>query len=140
MIAAYFLTLSCKDQPGIVTRVTAELYSYRANIIEAAQFEDAQTGRFFMRVVFTLEGSVDGLIDSFSAVARRYGLDWAIRPRDLRRKVLLLASKFDHCLVDRARLMAIWAAFPSTICRSPATRSRSRRRRSRRSSIRPAPT
>ena len=102
MTDAYILTLSCPDQPGIVARVTAELYSYRANIVQAAQFEDSETGRFFMRVVFTLPPAVEAetVIDTFTPVARHFGMDWAIRPRDHRRKVLLLASKFDHCLVD----------------------------------------
>jgi formyltetrahydrofolate deformylase len=102
MTAAYVLTLSCPDQPGIVTRVTAELYSYRANIVEAAQFEDGETGSFFMRVVFTLPADVraETVLDTFGPVARHYDMQWAIRSRDQRRKVLLLASKFDHCLVD----------------------------------------
>jgi formyltetrahydrofolate deformylase len=102
MTSTHILTLACPDRPGIVTRVTAELYSYRANIIEAAQFEDGETGKFFMRVVFTLppDSEAATVIDSFGPVARQYGMEWAIRPRDTRRKVLLLASKFDHCLVD----------------------------------------
>ena len=102
MTTAHVLTLSCPDQPGIVTRVTAELYSYRANIVEAAQFEDADTDRFFMRVVFTIPDGIDlaRVIDTFEPVGRLYGMAWAIRPRDHRQRVLLLASKFDHCLVD----------------------------------------
>ena len=102
MTAAYVLTLSCPDTPGIVSRVTTELYSNRGNIVEAAQFEDAQTGGFFMRIVFTLPpgAEVATLIDTFGLVARHYDMRWAIRARDRRRKVLLLASKFDHCLVD----------------------------------------
>jgi formyltetrahydrofolate deformylase len=102
MSAAYILTLSCVDRPGIVTRVTAELYSYRANIVEAAQFEDGDTNTFFMRVVFTLPADValDTVAGSFLPVARQFGMSWAARAQDHRRKVLLLASKFDHCLVD----------------------------------------
>jgi len=102
MTIAYVLTLSCPDQPGIVARVTAELYGHRANIIEAAQFEDDGTGRFFMRVVFTVAAhvAIETVVDSFGVVGRQYDMGWAIRPRDQRRKVLLLASKFDHCLVD----------------------------------------
>ena len=102
MTTPYVLSLSCPDQPGIVTRVTAELHSYRANILAAAQFEDTETGRFFMRLVFTVPEGVapDAVCDTFTPVARHYGMDWAIRPRDRRRRVLLLASKFDHCLVD----------------------------------------
>ena len=102
MTGAFILTLSCPDQPGIVARVTAELFSYRANIVQAAQFEDAETGRFFMRVVFTLPAAaaIDVVIDTFTPVARYYDMQWAIRPRGEPRKVLLLASKFDHCLMD----------------------------------------
>jgi formyltetrahydrofolate deformylase len=94
--------LSCVDQPGIVTRATAELHQFDGNIIEAAQFEDRETGQFFMRVVFTLPREIvfGNLIDTFDAVAREYEMIWAIRPRDQRRRVLLLASRLDHCLVD----------------------------------------
>ncbi|MER9751360.1 formyltetrahydrofolate deformylase [Mesorhizobium sp. M0140] len=102
MTSAFVLTLMCSDQPGIVARLTAELFNYRANIVEAAQFEDSETGRFFMRVVFTmpLGTEIETLIETFGAVARHYEMSWAIRPRNQRRKVLLLASKLDHCLVD----------------------------------------
>ena len=102
MTPAYILTLSCPDQPGIVTRVTAELYSYRANIVEAAQFEDAESTRFFMRIVFTVPADVaiDTVLDTFAPVARHYDMNWGIQERGRKRKVLLLASKFDHCLVD----------------------------------------
>lgn len=102
MTSAFTLSLKCSDQPGIVARVTAELFKYGANIVEAAQFEDSETGRFFMRVVFTMPSGteVTTLIETFGAVARHYEMSWAIRPRHQRRKVLVLASKFDHCLVD----------------------------------------
>lgn len=102
MNTACLLTLSCPDQPGIVTRVTAELHRYRGNIRAANQFEDTETGRFFMRVLFTLPADQDVavLIESFRPVGRQFGMAWEIRPESLRRKVLLLASKFDHCLVD----------------------------------------
>ncbi|MER9248763.1 formyltetrahydrofolate deformylase [Mesorhizobium sp. M0590] len=98
----FVLTLMCSDQPGIVNRVTAELFNYRANIVEAAQFEDSETGRFFMRVVFTVPSGAEikSLFETFGVVARHFNMNWAIRSRHQRRKVLLLASKFDHCLVD----------------------------------------
>ena len=99
--ALYILTLSCPDQPGIVARVTGLLFEAGGNIREAAQFEDPETGRFFMRVLFTLAeaGGVD-LSDRFGAVARRHDMTWSIRRADARRKVLILVSKFDHCLAD----------------------------------------
>jgi formyltetrahydrofolate deformylase len=98
----YILTFSCPDRPGIVAHVTSKLYAHGANIVDAAQFEDAETGRFFMRVVFALpaDAAIAPIEAQFAGTAARYGMDWSIRPRDRRCRVLLLASKFDHCLVD----------------------------------------
>ena len=98
----HILTLSCPDQPGIVSRVTGELFEAGGNIREANQFEDIETGRFFMRVVFTLpaQDHLVALTERFRAVASHYGMIWAIRRADARRKVLLMVSKFDHCLAD----------------------------------------
>ena len=99
---ACLLTLACPNQPGIVARVTAELFRFGGDILEAHQFDDVEGGRFFTRIVFNLPDGdgPDALIEAFRPIAEHYGMDWAIRPRDERRKVLLLASRFDHCLVD----------------------------------------
>lgn len=98
----YLLTLSCPNQPGIVSAVTTELFAYRGDIIEAHQFDDRETGRFFMRVVFRLpDGAApETLRASFAPIAARFAMDWALRLRGERRRVLIMASKFDHCLVD----------------------------------------
>ncbi|MGN5374524.1 formyltetrahydrofolate deformylase [Sphingomonas hankookensis] len=97
----HVLTLSCPDQPGIVARVTGLLYDHGGNIREAAQFDDAETGRFFMRVVFTMpDARAAALNGCFTDLATRDGMTWSIRPGDRARKVLLLVSKFDHCLAD----------------------------------------
>ena len=98
----HVLTLSCPDQPGIVSRVTGELFEAGGNIREANQFEDEETGTFFMRVVFTLnsEAAMSAMSKRFETVAESYGMNWSIRRSDTRRKVLLLVSKFDHCLAD----------------------------------------
>lgn len=99
---AYLLTLSCPNRRGIVARVTAELLAHGGDISEAQQFDDTETDRFFMRIIFALPegGSVEALKASFAPIAREFAMDWSIRPRDERRKVLILASKSDHCLVD----------------------------------------
>ncbi len=98
----YLLTLSCPNQPGIVARVTAELFRFGGNIQEAHQFDDDETGRFFTRIVFSLPSGGDGdaLKEAFAPIAAQYAMDWRIRRLDHRSKVLLLVSKFDHCLVD----------------------------------------
>jgi formyltetrahydrofolate deformylase len=97
----HVLTLSCPDQPGIVSRVTGLLFDAGGNIREAAQFEDEETGNFFMRVLFTLaEDRLSTLSGQFGSFAETHGMTWSIRAANARRKVLLLVSKFDHCLAD----------------------------------------
>jgi formyltetrahydrofolate deformylase len=99
---AYLINLACPDQAGIVARVSALLATEGGNILEANQFDDVETGRFFTRIVFTLtdDSRFVTLVENFRPIAARFGMEWSIRPRDERRKVVLLASKFDHCLVD----------------------------------------
>jgi formyltetrahydrofolate deformylase len=102
MATPFLLKLSCPNQPGIVARVTAELFAKGGNILEAHQFDDTETGAFFTRIVFNLddERNVGKLVDSFGPIAEQYRMDWEIRPRNAARKVLILVSKADHCLVD----------------------------------------
>jgi formyltetrahydrofolate deformylase len=98
------LLLSCPDRPGIVAAVSAFLFDRGQNILDAQQFSDVETGRFFMRVVFEAardaSPSSDSLRASFAAVASPLQMEWQIRDRAMRRRVMLLVSRFDHCLVD----------------------------------------
>ena len=95
------LTLSCRDRPGITARVTSYLFDKGGNIIEAQQFNDTEDGEFFMRVAFD-PGPADpeAIRAGFTALAAEYGMRWSLRSRDKPRKVLLMVSKFDHCLAD----------------------------------------
>ena len=107
MTTSYILILSCEDRPGLVASVAGLLFESGGNILEAQQFDDVETGRFFMRILFDLDGESDAFRDRFAEVAARYGMDWRLRARDERKKVMLLVSKFDHCLGDllyRARI------------------------------------
>jgi formyltetrahydrofolate deformylase len=95
------LTLSCDDRPGIVARVSALLFERGANILDAQQYDDAQTGRFFMRVVFD-PGAEDvaawrALLEPLTA---EYAMTWTLRGGGERRRVMILASQQDHCLAD----------------------------------------
>ncbi|MBV9882271.1 MAG: formyltetrahydrofolate deformylase, partial [Sphingomonadaceae bacterium] len=107
MERAHTLTLSCEDRPGLVASVATILFENGGNILEAQQFDDVETGRFFMRVVFDLDGDTDRLRARFAEAAARHGMDWRLRPRDERKKVMLLVSKFDHCLGDLLYRMRI---------------------------------
>jgi formyltetrahydrofolate deformylase len=97
------LTLSCPDRPGIVAAVSAFLFAKGQNILDAQQFDDVETGRFFMRVVFeaaTSAPSLEQLRAGFRDVGAEWQMQWQIRDRSVRRRVMLLVSRFDHCLVD----------------------------------------
>jgi formyltetrahydrofolate deformylase len=99
----FILTLSCVNRPGIVAAVSTYLYDAAFNILEAGQFDDRATGRFFMRVVLNPAGTgidLGATRTGFEPIAQRFGMDWQLRARSERRRVLLLASKFDHCLND----------------------------------------
>ena len=95
------LTLSCQDRPGIVAAITTALFRNGANILDAQQYDDLDTGRFFMRVVVD-PAKVDEatLRADLEEIAGELGLKWSLRRRDERRKVLIMASAADHCLAD----------------------------------------
>src|SRR5437763_5459141 len=99
----YVLTLSCPDRPVIVAAGPTFLAHNGQNILDAQQFDDVETGKFFMRVVFTaadLVVELKALQTGFTAIADRFGMEWQMRDRASRRRVMLLVSKSDHCLVD----------------------------------------
>jgi formyltetrahydrofolate deformylase len=103
MPESFVLTLSCANRPGIVAAVSTFLFESGCNILDANQFDDVESGRFFMRVVFNPvsdDRKADALRTAFAPVAERYAMDFALRARSERQRVLLLVSKFDHCLAD----------------------------------------
>jgi formyltetrahydrofolate deformylase len=99
----FILTLSCTDRPGIVGAVGTFLATHRCNILESAQFGDAETQRFMMRVSFErLDGApeAEALREAFAQVAAQYAMEWALYDASVRPRVLIMVSKFDHCLND----------------------------------------
>ena len=102
-LTTFILTLSCPNRPGIVAAVATCLFEASGNITEAHQYDDYETGRFFMRVLFTIQGGAERLTwlrNRFEAVADRFRISWKLHDRAQKRRVMLLVSKFDHCLVD----------------------------------------
>jgi formyltetrahydrofolate deformylase len=100
---AFYLTLSCDNRPGIVAAVAACIFEAGGNILEAQQFDDLAASRFFMRVELDIEPgrqSEASLRTRFAPVGDKYGMQWRLRSRTNRQRVLLLVSKFDHCLGD----------------------------------------
>ncbi|MCO6392333.1 formyltetrahydrofolate deformylase [Aliihoeflea aestuarii] len=103
----YILTLRCKNRSGIVASVAACIADNGGDITEAHQFDDAETGNFFMRVEFSMEGAEETFRSAVQPVVARFGLDLTLRRSGDKRKVLLLVSKFDHCLGDLLYRMRI---------------------------------
>lgn len=103
----HILTLRCENRPGIVAAVASRLAANGGNITEAAQFDDPETGKFFMRVAFSMDGDVAAFEQGFGEDVAKFGFDWSLRPADARRKVLILVSKFDHCMGDLLYRMRI---------------------------------
>ncbi len=99
----FVLTLSCPDRPGIVSAVSTFLAHNGQNILDAQQFDDLETGQFFMRVVFNpadLRVTLAALQTGFAAIAERFAMKWQMRDRATLRRVMLLVSQSDHCLAD----------------------------------------
>jgi len=99
----FILTLSCPNTIGIVHAVAHFLLEQRCNITDSAQFDDESTGRFFMRVAFAATDKPvtrDSLAAGFADVAKAFNMDWALYDQAVRPRVLVLVSKFDHCLAD----------------------------------------
>ena len=97
----FVLTLSCADRPGITARVTSFLFERGGNILEAQQFNDRMSDAFFMRVEFD-PGAIsrDAFRAEFAPLASELAMEWKLSLRDRPRRVLIMVSKFDHCLAD----------------------------------------
>ena len=111
----YYLTLTCPNKPGIVAAVSTYIFELGGDIEEAQQFDDKASKRFFMRVSFSCPANVESLRAGFLDIAKRFELTWDLRAvKDLKR-VLIMASKLDHCLVD---LLYRWriGELPMIIC------------------------
>jgi formyltetrahydrofolate deformylase len=99
----HILTLSCVNRPGIVAKVSTALFDGGFNILDAQQFDDVETGDFFMRVMFNAsaaETNVEELRETFKAIAMDFAMTWSMQPLDQLKRVVLMVSRFDHCLVD----------------------------------------
>ena len=87
------LVVSCPDRPGIVAAVAGFLFESGANILSSAQHSGE---RFFLRMEFEHDRPLAG----FGEIASRFGMDYAVRDTASPRRVAILVSREDHCLVD----------------------------------------
>jgi formyltetrahydrofolate deformylase len=102
-VQEFILTASCAATRGIVAAATTMLTENGCYISEMAQFDDQNTGKFFMRVVFHVtEGEVglSELREHFTVVAEKFGMDWQLTDANRPARVIIMVSKFDHCFGD----------------------------------------
>lgn len=96
------MLISCPDRSGIVAAVSRFLYENGANILQSDQYtQDPEGGRFFIRIEFykeDLESTVDHLRQEFMPVADEFEMDWRITLASRPKKMVIFASKEDHCL------------------------------------------
>jgi formyltetrahydrofolate deformylase len=100
----YVLTLSCPDRPGIVFSLTEFLLMHDCTIVECQQFIDRGAEKFFIRLQFEAAyGAVvelDTLRADFVDLAQRFGMQWRMLHASAKHRVLIMASKYGHCLND----------------------------------------
>jgi formyltetrahydrofolate deformylase len=97
----YILTLRCADQPGIVRSLAEGIVQAKGNITESAQFSDPPTGLFCLRTSFeSPEEDIEAIRSLVAGAVRRFQPVLTLRRESSRRRVLVMASRFDHCVRD----------------------------------------
>jgi len=101
-IETHILTLSCKDQIGIVAKISSMLAKFKCNIVESKQFTDTLNGNFFIRQSFTLfdQKKLGDLTSNLVALSSELNAEFLLSEIENKMSTILLVSKFDHCLND----------------------------------------
>lgn len=120
------LTASCESRLGTVDAVTGYLYEQQCYVADMQTFDDARAGYFFIRVEFRRpeqgEFNEAAFRDGFALRAEKYGMDWELSERSHRPNVVIMVSKFDHCLNDllyRYRTGQLAIEIPAIISNHP---------------------
>ena len=108
----FALRVQCASTRGIVAAISGYLADQGGNITDSAQFDDLQTGSFFMRTSFISEEGrgLAELRDGFAPIAEKFGMEFSFLDEKVKRKVVIMVSRFGHCLNDllyRSRIGAL---------------------------------
>jgi formyltetrahydrofolate deformylase len=111
-VRRYILTITCPDRVGIVAAVTSLLAARGGSVLQAAQHGDLDSGRFFLRIEVVADSLPAGfgpaeLAAAFEPVAHEFDMAWRLHDTDVPKRVVLFASREDHCLAD---LLYRWRA------------------------------
>lgn len=101
----YVLTITCPDRVGIVAAVTGLIASHDGSVLEAAQHGDLATGCFFLRIEIVADSLPAGfgpgeLAAALAPVADEFHMEWRLTDTGVPKRVVLFASKEDHCVAD----------------------------------------
>ncbi|MBN8847470.1 MULTISPECIES: formyltetrahydrofolate deformylase [unclassified Sphingomonas] len=98
----FVLLVSCVDRKGIVAAVANSIAAQDCNIVHSAQFGDAESGRFFMRVTFAAPTrmTTESFGRGFLPVAAAFGLEWQVHDLAVKQRALVMVSRGGHCLND----------------------------------------
>ena len=101
----YILSITCPDRVGIVAAVSGLIAAQNGSVLEAAQHGDLATGRFFLRIEIVADSlrpgfGRDELAAAFAPVADEFRMEWNLTDTDVPKRVVLFASKEDHCVAD----------------------------------------
>ena len=101
----FIFTLSCPDTSGIVAEVAGFMAKSNLTIKESNQFGDSETNSFFMRVkALSINGNdkidINDIRNNFNLIAKKRKMEFNIYNANEVPKIIIMVSKFDHCLVD----------------------------------------
>lgn len=98
----FVFTVTCPSRRGIVAAVTSYLAEHGCNITDSSQFDDSETGNFFMRISFRSETGTDlaTLRANFPQTAEAFDMSYGFHDESERMKVVIMVSRFGHCLND----------------------------------------
>jgi formyltetrahydrofolate deformylase len=103
MEGEHVLTVNCAESPGIVHAVSGFLLDHGCDIIDTKHFGDRSEKQFFMRVHFASGKkafSTEDLHRDFAPLADEWAMNWQLEPHGRKRRILIMVSKFGHCLND----------------------------------------
>jgi formyltetrahydrofolate deformylase len=100
----FILKVSCPTARGILAELSDLLYHRGCYIEQMSEFDDTNSGQFFIRIVFWVQEGGDLTHEEFASifadVAKRFSLDWKLHDTAVNSKILVMVSKYDHCLND----------------------------------------
>jgi formyltetrahydrofolate deformylase len=103
MKSTAILLISCPDRKGIVATISDFVFRHNGNILHADEHADEESNLFLMRVEFDPTGFDIELADfsrHFTPIADEFEMQWRLARPNYRAKMIILVSKYDHCLVD----------------------------------------